>query len=135
MSRYCPIVDRKVVYLDCLECDDRVCEKGPTPSKPTCKCDTCFNKIGDRTLKLKDVNLPTVMCKLYTNTYLYRHKTDDCKYYNKDMSKAKICLNCKHYIGGGDWGLGCHKDYHRLPNALDEACNDWDERIEEDGKE
>lgn len=26
MAKYCPILDRKVVYLDCLECDDKQCE-------------------------------------------------------------------------------------------------------------
>ena len=27
MSKYCPIVGHTVVYLDCLECEERVCEK------------------------------------------------------------------------------------------------------------
>ena len=27
MSRYCPVLKRKVVYLDCLECEDKQCEK------------------------------------------------------------------------------------------------------------
>ena len=26
MSKMCPIVNAKVVYLECLECEDRVCE-------------------------------------------------------------------------------------------------------------
>lgn len=25
MSKYCPLVNRNVVYLDCMECDDKVC--------------------------------------------------------------------------------------------------------------
>ena len=27
MSKYCPVQKRKVVYLDCQECEDRVCEQ------------------------------------------------------------------------------------------------------------
>lgn len=27
MSKYCPIIKRKVVYLDCLECEDRQCDR------------------------------------------------------------------------------------------------------------
>ena len=27
MSKFCPIQNRKVVYLDCQECEDRACEQ------------------------------------------------------------------------------------------------------------
>ena len=27
MGKYCPIVKRKVTYLDCMECDERKCEE------------------------------------------------------------------------------------------------------------
>ena len=27
MAKYCPILKRKVVYLDCLECETKECEK------------------------------------------------------------------------------------------------------------
>ena len=27
MSRYCPAVDAAVVYLTCLECDNKICRK------------------------------------------------------------------------------------------------------------
>ena len=49
-----------------------------------------------------------------------------CEYWNKDLSREKICLNCKHFIGGGDWGLSCAKDYYRLSNALSTACDDFE---------
>ena len=32
MSKFCPIVGKKVLYLDCLECSDRVCEKKSEPT-------------------------------------------------------------------------------------------------------
>lgn len=33
MAKYCPILKRKVVYLDCLECDTKECEKQSEPLK------------------------------------------------------------------------------------------------------
>ena len=27
MSKYCPVINQKVLYLTCLECEDKVCEK------------------------------------------------------------------------------------------------------------
>lgn len=29
MSRFCPVVNRKVVYLDCLECEEKICQIQP----------------------------------------------------------------------------------------------------------
>ena len=28
MSKFCPLVNEKVVYLDCLECDNKICKGG-----------------------------------------------------------------------------------------------------------
>lgn len=33
MSKYCPLLGRKVVYLECQECEDRVCEQAGTKYK------------------------------------------------------------------------------------------------------
>jgi hypothetical protein len=30
MSKYCPILNRKVVYLVCLECDEKICQEKTT---------------------------------------------------------------------------------------------------------
>lgn len=35
MSRYCPILERNVVYLDCLDCDEKLCEKEENINKKT----------------------------------------------------------------------------------------------------
>lgn len=32
MSKYCPLLNRKVVYLECTDCDEKICEK--TPNEP-----------------------------------------------------------------------------------------------------
>lgn len=33
MAKFCPILNRKVVYLDCLECDDKQCKNPKTTQK------------------------------------------------------------------------------------------------------
>ena len=30
MSRFCPVIGRRVVYLECLECEEKECEKEDT---------------------------------------------------------------------------------------------------------
>lgn len=57
---------------------------------------------------------------------LYLNCAEDCNYYNLDLSNEKICMNCKYFIGGGDWGLGCKKDYYRLPNRISKACVEFE---------
>ena len=27
MAKYCPILNRKVVYLECLECEEKLCKQ------------------------------------------------------------------------------------------------------------
>lgn len=33
MSKYCPLLGRKVVYLECQECEDKVCEQAGTKTQ------------------------------------------------------------------------------------------------------
>ena len=28
MSKFCPAINQQVLYMTCLECDDKVCKKG-----------------------------------------------------------------------------------------------------------
>ena len=30
MSKYCPILQRTVLYLDCIECEDKICKEKET---------------------------------------------------------------------------------------------------------
>lgn len=53
-----------------------------------------------------------------------------CNLINKDLSNVPICYNCKHYLGGGDWGLSCAKHYHVLTEALHEICDDFEKKGE-----
>ena len=155
MSKYCPIVKGKVVYLECLECDDKVCEKDKDKlplkiqapkkqlskdssiivddektetTKRTCehKCDNCCNKEGEEVHVFNKKETKVILCKLYKNALLNKEKMKEgCKYHQIDMSKERICMNCKSFIGGGDWGLGCATHYYKLPVPLDKACDDF----------
>ena len=41
----------------------------------------------------------------------------------KDM---EICFNCKYWIGGGDWGLSCQKNYYNCStNGFGKACEEF----------
>lgn len=51
-----------------------------------------------------------------------------CDLKNVDISDEKICFNCKHYLGGNDWGLSCAKEYHKLVDAFDEACKNFEKQ-------
>ena len=54
-----------------------------------------------------------------------------CNYYNVDVSHMPVCINCKHFLGGGDWGLSCAKDYYTIAEPLDKICDKF-ERKEND---
>ena len=48
MSRYCPIVDHKVTYQFCEDCDDHKCEnKDKNENRESVSADTSF--LGKRT--------------------------------------------------------------------------------------
>jgi len=66
-------------------------------------------------------NFKAYGCKL-TNTIIVG---TGCDLKNKDFSNEKICYNCKHFLGGNDWGLSCKKDYYKLVGSFDEACKDF----------
>jgi len=48
-----------------------------------------------------------------------------CDLKNKNISKEKICYNCKYFLGGNDWGLSCGKNYYKLVGAFDESCEEF----------
>ena len=57
-----------------------------------------------------------------------------CKAFNVDLSNESICINCQEFLGGGDWGLACRKHYHRLPEPLTEACEDFKKKADDAGE-
>ena len=34
MSKFCPIQNRKVVYIDCLECENKICKNNELQKPP-----------------------------------------------------------------------------------------------------
>ena len=45
------------------------------------------------------------------------------------VAAADICYNCKHWIGGGDWGLSCRKDYYNTSsNGFNKACEKFERK-------
>lgn len=48
---------------------------------------------------------------------------------DKLVPDAEICYNCKHWSGGGDFGLSCRKKYHiASTNGFDKACELFERR-------
>lgn len=46
-----------------------------------------------------------------------------------NVENMTICYNCKHWIGGGDWGLSCRKDYYvASSNGFDEICDQFERK-------
>lgn len=58
--------------------------------------------------------------------------TKSCDYIDNDSQVVamNICYNCKHWIGGGDWGLSCRKDYYNTStNGFREVCEHFERRL------
>ena len=65
-------------------------------------------------------------CKLRK---MYPQKTiENCEWHNKDISNEKICCNCEFFLGGGDWGLSCKKDYYTLVDSVSKACENFSKK-------
>ena len=58
--------------------------------------------------------------------------TKSCTYIASDVEveDMDICYNCKYWLGGGDWGLSCQKNYLNCSaNGFDEACEQFERRV------
>ena len=153
MAKYCPIVGQRVVYLTCLECEDKVCMKpscsttksteefanrkndtNNTQTSPTTQCQAdcknCCNNCGVEEEKIGSEMHLISRCNVFRNYLLNYEKIKQmgCEHFNKDYSKDKICMNCAHFLGGGDWGLACSEHYQRLPQPLTPGCESFKTR-------
>lgn len=44
-----------------------------------------------------------------------------------NVKHMNICYNCQYWLGGGDWGLSCAKNYYNYStNGFDEACDQFE---------
>ena len=160
MAKFCPITGGRVLYLECLECEDRVCERPlvtllpkkekyglnikeetkadseavqEPPSTNDAKaashscCETCCHKCGEHQTTMFGKTFQAVQCSIFHNRVFTSEmvKAKGCKFHNRDISQEKICLNCEHYLGGGDWGLACKANYYKLPGPTSEACGEY----------
>lgn len=47
----------------------------------------------------------------------------------EQIENENICFNCKYWIGGGDWGLSCQKNYYMTStNGFNEACEQFERK-------
>ena len=45
---------------------------------------------------------------------------------DEDIENMHICFNCEHWLGGGDWGLSCRRNYYNCnSNGFAEACEEF----------
>lgn len=54
-----------------------------------------------------------------------------CDYIASDaeVEDMNICYNCKHWIGGGDWGLSCRKNYYiASTDGFNEVCEQFERK-------
>lgn len=89
-----------------------------------CNCSGCSDEmLGKNLVRIHH-------CLVYHNHLIDANNVSikGCEYHNRDMSKERICMNCEHFLGGGDWGLACKDDYYKLPSALTPACDNFKPR-------
>ena len=79
-----------------------------------CKdCNYCYKK-GE--------NIIFNVCQIshVCNTY----RCDILNY--EELENMHICFNCEHWIGGGDFGLSCSKNYYYCSsNGFNSACEQF----------
>lgn len=62
----------------------------------------------------------------------HRVNSKSCGYItsDEDVESMDICYNCKHWIGGGDWGLSCQKNYYKCnANGFEKACEQFEKKM------
>lgn len=98
--------------MECKNCKYKI----EIPIKPT---DTNGEQFQRYTLMLRYSK-----CKISnTKTSVTKYNCERIKS-DEDIEKMYICFNCKHWIGGGDFGLSCKKDYYIAEiNGFRKSCD------------
>lgn len=88
------------------------------------KCEDCkYLKVNTCTIKGKIIH--TKVCSV--THYVNPTSCDIISY--QEIEQSNICFNCKHWIGGGDFGLSCKKDYYLLEsNGFRTACEKYERK-------
>ena len=128
MSKYCPKEQRNVIYLTCQECEDKICRTNVSQNPEHAQSHTCSNCNNFQNYiktKIGNSEFTAVNCRVYANYIFAEESKKNCPYFGKDLSNEMICLNCKYFLGGSDWGLACTMYYDKLPKTLSPACKDF----------
>ena len=49
-----------------------------------------------------------------------------CNLSYAEIENMEICFNCEYWLGGGDWGLSCSKNYYDCnSNGFRKACEQF----------
>ena len=81
------------------------------------------NKKGNQILSVRDSE--HTVCKI---THIYNPESCNLNS-DEDVKDMLICFNCKHWIGGGDWGLSCSKDYYNTSSdGFGKACEKFERK-------
>ncbi len=114
----------------CADTRNCLAEAQQEDGKQTVSCNTCNHCRGIHTMQLFGRSVDAVSCVLADSAIIDLNKVNElgCDMYNVDLSNEMICLNCRYFLGGNDWGLACEKHYHRLPSATNKACDDFERR-------
>lgn len=68
---------------------------------------------------------PYKVCRI--NNHIINNNTTCHLMSGEKLEDMNICFNCKYWMGGGDFGLSCHKNYYISScNGFDKACKDFD---------
>lgn len=77
-------------------------------------------------VKLKNGDFAMQGCSI---THVLNKQSCDYITNDAEVENMNICYNCKHWIGGGDWGLSCYKNYYNCStNGFDEVCEQFERK-------
>lgn len=85
------------------------------------ECKKCkyLNVVNNNPVVLNTCNI-THVCNVKSCNYI----SDD-----NEVENMKICYNCNSWLGCGDWGLSCKKNYYNCSsNGFDEACEQFERK-------
>lgn len=89
------------------------------------ECKDCKYK-NITNVKLKNGEFTMQGCLI---THILNKESCDYIVSDGEVDDMKICYNCKSWIGCGDWGLSCTKNYYNCStNGFNKACEQFERK-------
>lgn len=89
------------------------------------ECKDCKYK-NITNVKLKNGEFNMQGCLI---THILNKESCDYIISDEEVDDMKICYNCKSWIGCGDWGLSCMKNYYNCStNGFNKACEQFERK-------